>query len=331
MYVVTSGASSYGVRAHTSGLGGYGVVASTDGNFSKGMVAATHGTYSEGVVAATYGDYSEGVVTSTTGARSHGVDVITRGVVSHGVDAFTYGIWSRGVNVSTTGQQSEGVSATTTGPYSIGVSATTKGTGSYGVVASTTGDGSYGVVASTSGNDSRGVYAYSQKFDGIYTQTGRTDNKWGLWTPNYIYAKGTQYPATDVAEYMPVVENATPGTVLIIGDDGRLAPATTAYDTRVAGIISTDPGIFLGTKGDGNPGEALIAIAGRVPCKVDATHAPIHAGVLLTTSSNPGYAMKAEPTMINGRGFYPDGTILGKAMGSLESGTGTIEVLVTLQ
>jgi hypothetical protein len=173
--------------------------------------------------------------------------------------------------------------------------------------------------------------AYSKKFDGIYTQTGRTDNKWGLWTPNYIYAKGTQYPATDVAEYMPVVENATPGTVLIIGDDGRLAPATTAYDTRVAGIISTDPGIFLGTKGDGNPGEALIAIAGRVPCKVDATHAPIHAGVLLTTSSNPGYAMKAEPTMINGRGFYPDGTILGKAMGSLESGTGTIEVLVTLQ
>ena len=46
---------------------------------------------------------------------------------------------------------------------------------------------------------------------------------------------------------------------------------------------------------------------------------------------DPGYAMKAEPTMINGRGFYPDGTILGKAMGSLESGTGTIEVLVTLQ
>jgi hypothetical protein len=41
--------------------------------------------------------------------------------------------------------------------------------------------------------------------------------------------------------------------------------------------------------------------------------------------------MKAEPIEVSGRTFYPSGIVLGKAMGTLESGTGTIEVLVTLQ
>ena len=127
----------------------------------------------------------------------------------------------------------------------------------------------------------------------------------------------------DVAEYMPVTENVTPGTVMVIREDGILQPSTTTYDHGVAGIVSTSPGVSLGTKEGGNSGEQLIAIAGRVPCKVDASHGPIHPRDLLTTSNNPGYAMKATDPKI--------GTILGKAMGSLESGTGTIEVLVTLQ
>jgi hypothetical protein len=64
---------------------------------------------------------------------------------------------------------------------------------------------------------------------------------------------------------------------------------------------------------------------------VDATNAPIHAGDLLSTSDRSGYAMKAVPDVINGHQYYSDGTVPGKAMGTLESGTGTIEVLGTLQ
>jgi len=56
---------------------------------------------------------------------------------------------------------------------------------------------------------------------------------------------------------------------------------------------------------------------------VDASNGPIHPRDLLTTSDNPGYSMKATDPKV--------GTILGKAMGTLESGTGTIEVIVTLQ
>jgi hypothetical protein len=146
---------------------------------------------------------------------------------------------------------------------------------------------------------------------------------YGVYTPDYIYAKGSQYPAVDVAEYMPITGDAEPGTVLIIAEDGMLEPSATAYDTRVAGIVSTDPAVFLGAKDTGNPGEAPIAVAGRVPCRVDASYGAIHPGDLLSTSGTPGFAMKATDPKI--------GTILGKAMGTLESGTGTIEVLVTLQ
>ena len=41
--------------------------------------------------------------------------------------------------------------------------------------------------------------------------------------------------------------------------------------------------------------------------------------------------MKAQPVNIGGVEIYRPGTVLGKAMGTLESGTGTIELLVTLQ
>jgi hypothetical protein len=66
-----------------------------------------------------------------------------------------------------------------------------------------------------------------------------------------------------------------------------------------------------------------LALVGRVRVKVSAENGPITVGDLLTTSSTPGHAMKAtEPKR---------GTILGKALGELESDTGMIDVLVMLQ
>jgi hypothetical protein len=59
--------------------------------------------------------------------------------------------------------------------------------------------------------------------------------------------------------------------------------------------------------------------------KVDASFGAIHAGDLLTTSSHAGYAMKATDKL---QAF---GATIGKAVGSLETGTGTIAVLVSLK
>ncbi len=321
LYGKTSGTDSPGVTGDSAQHAGIYGIGKEGGYFTTkgGGTGETYETSLAGVDVSTQYDYNPGVKIKTTGAYySDGVYVTTGGWYSDGLHAYTFGYDSDGVDARTDGAESQGVTVETSGDYSEGVYVHTTGLHSYGISAETWGD-------------SNCIDAYSDQGTGVVATTGRTDNKWGLYTPDYIYAKGTQYPAVDVAEYFPVEDSPEPGTVMVVGPEGMLQSSTAAYDTRVVGIVSTDPAVSLGAHDTGNPGEAPIAVAGRVPCKVDASNGAIHPGDLLTTSDLPGYAMKAEPTMINGRGFYPDGTILGKALGTLESGTGTIEVLVTLQ
>jgi hypothetical protein len=64
---------------------------------------------------------------------------------------------------------------------------------------------------------------------------------------------------------------------------------------------------------------------GKVTCQVTAESSPIKIGDLLTTSDIPGHAMKADDSQ---KAF---GAVLGKALTSLESGVGTVNVLVALQ
>jgi hypothetical protein len=289
------------------------------------VVASTTGYKSYGVGAYTTGDYSDGVVASTTGYNSNCVVASTTGYKSYGVGAYTTGEYSEGVRASTSGTGSEGVYAQTSGPDSVGV---------HGISLQSIGvQGNATDAAGVHGysTNKAGVWGVSVNDVGIYADTLRADHQYGVMTRDYMSAARYDTNAGDVAEYMPVTKNVSPGTVLVIGKGGILQPSSVAYDTHVAGIVSTAPGVSLGTKEAGNPGEAQIAVAGKVPCNVDASNGPIQEGDLLTTSSRPGYAMKADPVTINGIEIYRPGTILGKAMGSLESGTGTIEVLVTLQ
>jgi hypothetical protein len=96
------------------------------------------------------------------------------------------------------------------------------------VLTSTYGDNYCEAVYSVAyGRTSRAIRAYSLQFDGIYSATGRSDDKWGLYTPDYIYALGYQAPTADIAEFMPVKGEVTLGTVLIIGYNGSLEIATT--------------------------------------------------------------------------------------------------------
>jgi hypothetical protein len=59
-------------------------------------------------------------------------------------------------------------------------------------------------------------------------------------------------------------------------------------------------------------------------CKVDADCGPVEVGDMLTTSPTPGHAMRAVDPV---RAF---GAVVGKALGSLQSGRGLIPILVTL-
>ena len=121
-----------------------------------------------------------------------------------------------------------------------------------------------------------------------------------------------------------------PGDILVIDPaaPGKFLRSNEAYSTLVAGIYSTQPG-FVGrlhpADATANATEVPMAMVGRVPTKVSAENGAIHVGDLLVSSSTLGYAMKGtdRSQML--------GAVIGKALGSLDSGTGVIEVLVTLQ
>lgn len=124
---------------------------------------------------------------------------------------------------------------------------------------------------------------------------------------------------------------ADPGSVVSIdpSSPGQLCLSSSAYDRRVAGIISgaggVKPGMLMGQRGTEADGQHPVALTGRVYCKVDASFGPIEPGDLLTTSPVSGHAMKVRDHS------RASGAILGKAMTSLESGRGLVLVLVSLQ
>jgi len=133
----------------------------------------------------------------------------------------------------------------------------------------------------------------------------------------------------DCAEDFDVLapETAEPGTVMVLDESGKLIPSTRAYDHRVAGVVSGagtyKPGLVLDRQVD-SANRRPIALMGKVFCKVDAAVAPIAVGDLLTTSTTPGHAMKANPTKASG-------AIVGKALRPLQQGQDLIPILVTLQ
>jgi hypothetical protein len=92
----------------------------------------------------------------------------------------------------------------------------------------------------------------------------------------------------------------------------------------VSGAGGLRPGVILGAVAEGGP-RLPIALTGRAYCKVDAQFGAIEIGHLLTSSPTKGYAMKAAD---RARAF---GAVIGKALGALDTGTGMIPVLVTLQ
>lgn len=134
----------------------------------------------------------------------------------------------------------------------------------------------------------------------------------------------------DCAEEFDIAQTvqADPGTVLVLGQDGTLQQCQQAYDKRVAGVISGAgdyrPGMILDRQ-QSQVNRIPVALVGKVYCKVDAQYAPIEVGDLLTTSSTPGHAMKADDP------FKAFGSVIGKALRGLQSGQGLVPILVALQ
>jgi hypothetical protein len=146
---------------------------------------------------------------------------------------------------------------------------------------------------------------------------------------------GTQNGGADYAESVRAVDRAAlhPGDVLAIAPAHGYAvdAARGRYSPLLIGVYSTKPAVLaVGNHGvDASlAGEVPVAMMGVVPTEVTAINGAIRPGDLLTSSSIPGYAMRATPTLVHGLAIYPTGTILGKALQPLSSGRGEIQVLL---
>ena len=148
-------------------------------------------------------------------------------------------------------------------------------------------------------------------------------------TDGNVYANSFRSASDELAKSMPVSQQVELGDVVVVdrANRGWLKIAETAADPAVVGVISSEPGVLLGGKKDSaarkDSTKAPVALSGIVKCKVDASYGPIQVGDLLTTSPTTGFAMKAQNAA--------PGTILGKALDSLDSGTGLIEILIMHQ
>lgn len=198
-----------------------------------------------------------------------------------------------------------------------------------------------------------GVYGYSQNLDGTWGYSaganksgvvgisGAASGKGGYFRNDAggvaLYSDGPAIVKTiqilggaDLAERFEAPEGAGPGTVMAIdpGSPGRLRIADRAYSHTVAGVVSGANGLHAGVelaKDEQREGTVALALTGRVWVRCDATHAAIHPGDLLTSADRAGFAMRAEDRE------RAQGAVLGKAMTSLEHGTGLVLVLVSLQ
>lgn len=197
---------------------------------------------------------------------------------------------------------------------------------------STTAEGVHGISQTGNGvwghtEAGTGVVGTSNTGVGVYGKGGRLA---GFFEGDVEVTGDIRLANADCAEDFDTADAdaVEPGTVMVLGDDESLYQSQHPYDKRVAGVVSGagtyKPGIVLDSQ-PSQRGRKPIALLGKVFCKVDAQFGPIAVGDLLTTSSTPGHAMRADDPM---KAF---GAVIGKALRPLKEGQGLIPILIALQ
>jgi hypothetical protein len=127
----------------------------------------------------------------------------------------------------------------------------------------------------------------------------------------YTSASGTvNSGGADLAENYTSDQDLQKGELVSIDPTNNHAVQRSKYqyEPDLVGVVSTDPGFVAGAFTDNS---YPIALVGRVPVKVSTENGMIAIGDRLTSSSTPGYAMKAVKA----------GRVIGKALESLNPTT----------
>ena len=117
---------------------------------------------------------------------------------------------------------------------------------------------------------------------------------------NIVYGRSVQAQYADLAENYLSDEEYAPGTVVVFGGDKEITVTPNSHDTRIAGVISSNPAYLMNSETAGLP----VALTGRVPCLVKG---PVEKGDCLVNIA-PGVAGRLEKDK-----FQP-GCIIGKSL-----------------
>ena len=258
--------------------------------------------------------------------------------------------------------------APSTATGSAGVYGVAKGPSGYGVRGYASGSAGYGGYFSSSSY--RGLYAgtYSSSDYAAYIYNSSGSSQPGIYVRGTIVASGSKAGYVVDIAVNDGPETLETGDLVVVTGHGepvageipliRVRKSATAASSAIVGVVDqpfTVPppelaeadldisGLEADTKRsiqplpgpaassasltDGTgiaPGEYLsvVTLGSFKAIKADATGGPIRPGSLLVSSPEPGHAMAADN--------HGCGTVIGKALGGLDSGTGLIPVMVTL-
>jgi hypothetical protein len=117
-----------------------------------------------------------------------------------------------------------------------------------------------------------------------------------------VYATAVQSFYADLAEKYIADQIYDPGTVVIFGGTEEITTTDKLGDTRVAGVISTDPAYLMNMTSTGLP----VALRGKVPVKIVGQ---VSKGDLLITSDTPGHG-----TSVGFRTDYAPNAVFAKSL-----------------
>ncbi len=139
-----------------------------------------------------------------------------------------------------------------------------------------------------------------------------------VWNLINFMESNSDQTGSDLAEWFPANGEIAAGEVVSIdgSDPIKVQRALESDGQRVIGIVSTDPGLILGQAEEGIP-YAQVALAGRVPVKVDPTSAAIANGDLVGAAATAGMAKKVD-----------GGWVIGRALEAWTPGSGQETVTV---
>jgi hypothetical protein len=132
---------------------------------------------------------------------------------------------------------------------------------------------------------------------------------------NTVFARATSALYADLAEEYAGDATYAPGTVLVFGGSAEVTRATEPGDTRIAGVVSTNPAHVMNA-GLNAANVAIVALTGRVPTSVVGN---VRKGDMMVSAGNGAAQACATPAM---------GSVIGKALENFTGESGIIEVVV---